>query len=416
MDFPLILPNHMGDIAEFLVYLFIGIAFGAVLELSGFGNSKKLAAQFYFKEMTVLKVMFSAIVVAMLGVFMTSALGWLDYEMVWVNPTFLVPGIVGGFVMGVGFVVGGFCPGTSLVSAATLKLDGIVFVMGVIIGIFAFGETVSTFDDFWHSTDEGRYTLQELFDVDAGVVVIGVVVLALVLFGLAEWIERRMKATITPITFPKWRYAAAGAGIALALAVVVMGQPVKEEPQAVTLNAEEANIALQTREVYLHPAEVLHVMTTEGFVTRIIDVRSAEDYATFHLKGAENLPIEQLPEHLEELKAITTNTAIIICSNDEAAATNMWSAMVEATVPNIYILEGGLNNWLATFGDESFLADHPALDDAKAGQLGYAFAAPVGADCSAADPDPTAFGNLNYTAKIKVEPKAVAPAGGGGCG
>ena len=102
-----------------VLYLLIGVAFGFVLEISGFGNSRKLAAQFYFKDMTVLKVMFTAIIVACTLVFLSSAMGLLDYNLVWVPPTYLWPGIVGGLIMGVGFIVGGFCPGTSLVAMAT---------------------------------------------------------------------------------------------------------------------------------------------------------------------------------------------------------------------------------------------------------------------------------------------------------
>ncbi len=96
------------------------------LESAGFGNSKLLAAQFYFKDMRVFKVMFTAIIVAMTLIFLSSALGLLDYNLIWVPPTYLWPGIVGGLIMGVGFIIGGFCPGTSLVGLATGKLDAIV--------------------------------------------------------------------------------------------------------------------------------------------------------------------------------------------------------------------------------------------------------------------------------------------------
>lgn len=106
--FPLPLTELIGTFGAFLVYLLIGFAFGYVLEVAGFGNSKKLAAQFYFKEMTVLKVMFTAIIVAMVLIFAASAVGLLDYNLIWVNPTYLWPGIVGGLIMGVGFIVGGF--------------------------------------------------------------------------------------------------------------------------------------------------------------------------------------------------------------------------------------------------------------------------------------------------------------------
>jgi uncharacterized membrane protein YedE/YeeE len=121
-----------------------------VLEMSGFAISTKLAAQFYFKDMTVLKVMFTAIVVAMVLIFGASALGLLDYNLIWVNPTYLWPGIVGGLIMGVGFIVGGFCPGTSVVAVSTFKVDGI-FALGTLFGIFIFGETVALLEDFWFS-------------------------------------------------------------------------------------------------------------------------------------------------------------------------------------------------------------------------------------------------------------------------
>ena len=63
---------------------------------------------------------FTAIIVAMTLIFLTSSLGLLDYNLLWVPPTYLWPGIVGGLIMGVGFIIGGFCPGTSLVAMALL--------------------------------------------------------------------------------------------------------------------------------------------------------------------------------------------------------------------------------------------------------------------------------------------------------
>ena len=109
--FPLPLTELLGQWGAYGVFTLIGIAFGMTLESAGFGNSKLLAAQFYFKDMRVFKVMFTAIIVAMTLVFLSSAVGLLDYKLVWVPPTYLWPGIVGGLIMGVGFIIGGFCPG-----------------------------------------------------------------------------------------------------------------------------------------------------------------------------------------------------------------------------------------------------------------------------------------------------------------
>ena len=121
---PFDLAGMLGETGAYLVYLAIGFCFGFILESSGFGDSRILAAQFYFRRLNVLKVMFTAIVVAMLLVFWSTALGLLDYNEIWVKQTYLWPGIIGGLIMGVGFILGGYCPGTSLGSAATLKIDG----------------------------------------------------------------------------------------------------------------------------------------------------------------------------------------------------------------------------------------------------------------------------------------------------
>jgi len=98
----------LGSRGTVLVYLAIGFGFGFALERAGFGNSRKLAAQFYLHDMTVLKVMFTAIVVAMVLIFWASALLLLDIDRLFVNPTYLWPGILGGVLLGMGFIVGGY--------------------------------------------------------------------------------------------------------------------------------------------------------------------------------------------------------------------------------------------------------------------------------------------------------------------
>src|SRR5512138_2076781 len=168
-----------GTVSYALVFGAIGFGFGAVLEATGFGDTRKLAAQFYLRDLTVLKTMFTAIVVAALLVALSSAVGVLDMSRVFVNPTYLWPGIVGGLIMGVGFVVGGFCPGTSLVAAATLKIDGIVFVLGALVGVGIFGEHVSSIESFWLSSYLGRFTLPEWLGLPPGVTVLLVVAMAL---------------------------------------------------------------------------------------------------------------------------------------------------------------------------------------------------------------------------------------------
>jgi hypothetical protein len=173
-----------------LAYVVTGFCFGFVLEQAGFGNARNLAAQFYLRDMRVLKVMFTAIVTAMLLLFGADVMGLLKPGALYINPTHLWPGIVGGIVFGVGFVIGGYCPGTSIVSLATLKLDGLCFVVGMVLGMVCFGETVSRFRAFFETSGNlGELTLAQVFGVPQGLVVVLVVAMALGMFWAAERIE-----------------------------------------------------------------------------------------------------------------------------------------------------------------------------------------------------------------------------------
>ncbi|MEN8242352.1 MAG: YeeE/YedE thiosulfate transporter family protein, partial [Chloroflexota bacterium] len=253
--FPLNLIELFGQYGQFIIFLIIGFGFGYALEIGGFGNSSKLAAQFYFKDLTVLKVMFTGIIVAMVGVFLASALGLLDYNLIWVNPTYLWPGIVGGLIMGVGFIIGGFCPGTSLVSMVTGKIDGIFFVGGVLFGILAFGETVEYFDNFFFSSYMGRFTLMDWLGLETGWVVLIVVLMALFMFWGGEKLEG-IFGGIDPKKAPKMRYLGAGAMVIIAVFILVIGQPTTSEKWEI-LSVEKGAKLEDERAYQIHPAELL---------------------------------------------------------------------------------------------------------------------------------------------------------------
>jgi hypothetical protein len=180
-----------GDHVALAVALGIGIAFGWCLERSGMGSARKLASQFYFTDFTVFKVMFSAIVTAMLGIFWLSRAGVVNLARIYVPETYLLPQLVGGLVFGVGFVVGGLCPGTSCVAAATGRGDGAAVVAGMFSGVLLTGLGFGAVQDFYNRTPRGTLTLPEVLHLPYGVVVLGVVAMALAGFRAAGWIERR---------------------------------------------------------------------------------------------------------------------------------------------------------------------------------------------------------------------------------
>ena len=194
MNTPLFKFGAFGDETSLLVAFVIGIAFGWFLERAGFGSAKKLVSQFYLNDLAVFKVMFTAIVTAMLGVFYLGWLGILDVKLIYLTDTNLWPQIAGGLVLGIGFVIGGYCPGTSLVAVATGKIDALFFVAGVMAGVLAIGEAFPLVRAFYESGNYGRLTLPEVLHLPYGVVVFLVVLMALGGFVLAEWAERRFAA------------------------------------------------------------------------------------------------------------------------------------------------------------------------------------------------------------------------------
>lgn len=395
----------------YFVFGLIGFGFGYVLEISGFGNSKKLAAQFYFKDLTVLKVMFTAIVTAMVLLFLSSAVGILDFNLVYVPETHLWPGIVGGFIMGIGFIIGGFCPGTSLVSASTGKIDGIVFVLGAITGVWAFGETVDSYWQWWNTSGyAGRVTLMDVFNLPTGVVVLLVVFMALFMFWGGEQLERIFgKKDLS--REPKLRIAGAGGLVLLALAVLIIGQPTAADKWAVV--ADEKVAQLEARSVQIHPGELLTSLADQKLQVVMLDVRAQADYNLFHIRGARNVSTADLAALVPGLLTEPTgNKVVVVMSNDETAATEAWKALVANSVPNVYILEGGVNNWISVFGEtEKDISPTPipVADDS----LRFVFPAALGDRFQAARPQLHEW-ELEFVPKIQLQ-RLRGPSGGG-CG
>jgi len=174
-----------------LLPLGIGIAFGFTLERAGLGNARKLTGQFLLTDLTVFKVMFSAIVTAMLGLFWLSRMGWIDLNAIAIPETYLRPQLAGGLVFGAGFALAGLCPGTSCVAAASGRGDGAAVVAGLFTGILASGLTIPLFIDFYDSDARGAWTLPSLLHLPYGTVVLGIAIVAIAGFIAAERIERR---------------------------------------------------------------------------------------------------------------------------------------------------------------------------------------------------------------------------------
>lgn len=182
--------GSFGPDGGLLVAVLIGIAFGFALERAGLGSARRLSGQFFFANFAVFRVMFSAVVTALLGAFWLSRLGLLDSSRVYVPETFLAPQLAGGLIFGAGMVLSGLCPGTSCVAAATGRVDGLFVMLGMLSGVLVAGLGFERLQAFQESTPRGALTLPVLLGIPEGFVVAGVVALALVAFRLLDRFER----------------------------------------------------------------------------------------------------------------------------------------------------------------------------------------------------------------------------------
>ena len=377
----------------------IGFLFGFVLERAGFGRATKLAAQFYLYDMTVFKVMFSAIVTAMLGVVVAHGLGLADIGYVSrlvVSNTYIWPMLVGGLLLGVGFIVSGYCPGTSLAAAGSGHLDGVVAFVGVIIGSVLFGVLYPLIAIFYVSGAQGQLFLYEVLGIPPAVLAVGVVIMAVGCFKGAERVEaiftRKLKGEEpAPVSAKPKRFAfatfAAGAVVALALLIVPAGT-----------RAEQAEVPVRNAET-LPVEQLAKRILDEPWKVRMLDLRSEADFMKQRLPGSENVSAE----HLADLGlAYGTGTQDLVLVGPTKL--NEVPPAALAYPGRVFVLDGGFSAW------QSFALEKPTPPTAKTGEeqtAAYRFRAAVHARATGVKAAPPPKRNT----KFKAPPKRT----GGGC-
>ncbi len=340
-------PSLWGSWGEPLVHLGIGGTFGFLLERAGFGSAKKLTNQFYLNDMTVLKVMFTAIVTALALVTAATTLGLIEFDKLWVNPTYLGSGIVGGMLFGVGFVVGGYCPGTALVAASNLKWDGLVFIVGVVLGILGFGFSEPLVDQFYNGSGVyGRLTLADWWSVPLPVASLVAVGVALVFFAGGEAIERwmaRRSGQPGPQGSARAKWLPLAAVMTLIVGSLVLWKPMQAR-RAATLEAR-AERSLRQATVQIDPRELADLMRDRRLSLSVLDLRSEQEFNRFHLVNAERVPLEALNRG----RRLAPGSVTVLVDSDERQARQGYRQLVSAGGAGIYLLSGGIPAWLALF-------------------------------------------------------------------
>lgn len=404
MNFPLFKfePLLSGGFEQgLIVALIIGIVFGFVLERAGFGSCRKLAAQFYFKDLAVFKVMFTAIVTAMVGVYLLSVFGVLDINLVYKTPTILAPQIIGGLLLGIGFVVGGYCPGTSVAALGTGKIDALVFLAGVMGGLIAYGEVFPSIQSWAKPEGASVITLDTLTGIPYGILVFAFIVIAVGGFLAAEWAERKLSGA------PQGSPALSDNGPLINTSRIIMAGLLGLGFISLFLGSPygKTKVSIDTAELARITATGHDKISAEKIADdyiaglgdyKIIDIRDAQAFATYHLPDAENMHVNS-----DEFNDIERNENIVIYSDDAEATAKAWFILKARGYQSVRTVDGGLTAWM-----DKVLYPSKPTDTSKAAQVAFAKRAVVakelGGEAQGADgaktirkaptPPPTATG------------------------
>ena len=337
-----LVPDIIGNELNFVVALFIGIAFGFILEQAGFSTSKKLVGLFYGYDFTVLRVFFTAGVTAMLGVVALGHFGLLDISIIYINPTFLWSALIGGIIMGLGFVVGGFCPGTSFCAAAIGKIDAMVFIVGSFLGILIFAEGYPLFENLYKAEYWGYARIFDTVGMSQGLFAFLLVMVAVSAFWITTLIENKINGKPNPEFSPMKLYVALS-GIAAILAFSAFFMPdLKEEYLKEVENVSFVN-SYNLKETT--PDELAFRIIDEENNLQIIDVRSLEEYKKFSLPKSQSISIKDLFGK-DAKKILTLNRKMnVFLANDELTERKAAVIAEKLGYEGISVLKGGLDTF-----------------------------------------------------------------------
>jgi len=323
-----------------LLATLLGMGFGFVLERAGFGRADVLVAQFHGTDMRVLKVMFTAIATTAVGVALLSGLGAMDLSKLVIPETFIWPQIVGGLLLGAGFVISGYCPGTSVVAAGSGNIDGLYTLGGVMVGSLIFGFAYPLVEGLYEAGGMGTLVFPEVLGVPWAVLALGVAAMAIGSFLLAEKLEKyyAKRAKIDPPSDPpKVRNRTlASLGAVAAATLVTLAIP---EPHV----AAEASRPLAS----VSPIELATRIANGNSDMYLVDLRPADACAKGSIPGAMCLPADDPDAGF--LATLPPTRELVLFGARDLAGAPASAAKYEGVVRTV---DGGLEGFNAAVMEE----------------------------------------------------------------
>jgi rhodanese-related sulfurtransferase/uncharacterized membrane protein YedE/YeeE len=312
----------------------IGIAFGFILERAGLGDPRVIAGQLIGRDFTVIRVMFGAIVTAMLGVLWGGALGVIDIRAIAIPPTDLAAQALGAVIFGGGFALAALCPGTACVAAASGRRDGLVAVAGVFMGTLvtpalwpALGAAAAT------APREGARLPDDL-----GIPIWAIALVLTALAILASAIARRVER---PAAAAPWWHLTRVESVALTLAVAFAATHAATHAERLPA-ASLASIAgeISREQDHVDPLDLATWIRDRRDGLRVLDVREGLDSGTYVIPGAETVPLDRIAS-----LRVAPGEQLVLYSDGGTHAAQAWVLLRARGVTNVFVLKDGMAAW-----------------------------------------------------------------------
>lgn len=341
-------PDIINNDVNLIIAFFIGIAFGYLLESAGFSSSKKLAGVFYGYDFTVLRVFMTAGITAMVGVLTLAHFGLLDLDLIYINPLYLWSAIVGGVIMGLGFLIGGFCPGTSICASVIGKIDAMAFVVGIGIGIFAFILGYPMFEGIYKGYNLGIPQLDKTFNIPLGLFAFAFIITAFALYWMVAGIERKRNNGVTLDATSKKTMI----GITVvAVAVGVFAATLEPQKTAYLEKLNDASFISNYNVKTISSDELsLRFMENDNTI-QVIDVRTPKEFSTMTLPSASNFSISEFFGRDASNAFRTVNKVSIILGNNNDDTRKAYVLAKELGYDKVLMLDGGFSKFQADILD-----------------------------------------------------------------
>lgn len=351
----------LGSPLAWFAALMIGLGFGFALERAGFGSSRRLAGVFYFRDMAVIKVMFTAMLTTMIGIAILVGMGWLSLGQLHLMDTVYGAHAIGGLLFGIGFVMSGWCPGTSAVGIVSGKLDALVYLGGIMVGALLFNETFTFIKPLynWGMQAEPSFA----FGIPTTLFILFFSVVGVAAFYACEWIEKRNNGESRYLnsSFLK-AFSIAIIGLAAALFILPTESTATSAHYTGSQSLSDTQLlaSIEAASDHIEPEHVADRLLQGDAGLMLVDVRTTDEYERFHIRGAENIPISEVLNELEPYRNLDT---IVLYSNGMTHPAQARDVLAMHGFSNVFMMTDGLRGFLDRCVRPVSLRDEPTAED-----------------------------------------------------